>query len=294
MRLRAIVLALLGLTTVSFQSRAVTTYSSSFLEKTIATATIPDRNDMVLYFSVVVGTFKGAEIHGVAFGDGIYYQLTGTSTIFLSDKSKTLNSGDGIFIPFGVHFTLKTADAGQRPTYLEFLLLPAAGHQPIDDSNHTQSEVFRSPAPVLGLMPERNLLTLSEVEVPPQSPCDALHWRSGAALHYILSGVGAEFTRNRAIAKGPGSISYEPNRFAYQWSNPNTTRLVYLLFNVNPKDEPPVVAADERPIDPFAGDVHLTRAMYCIGFSMILTAIIAVITACNHDAMQNGGRRGRK
>jgi hypothetical protein len=197
MRLRAIVLALLGLTTVSFQSRAVTTYSSSFLEKTIATATIPDRNDMVLYFSVVVGTFKGAEIHGVAFGDGIYYQLTGTSTIFLSDKSKTLNSGDGIFIPFGVHFTLKTADAGQRPTYLEFLLLPAAGHQPIDDSNHTQSEVFRSPAPVLGLMPERNLLTLSEVEVPPQSPCDALHWRSGAALHYILSGVGAEFTRNR-------------------------------------------------------------------------------------------------
>jgi hypothetical protein len=79
MRLRAIVLALLSLTTVSFQSRAVTTYSSSFLEKRIATATIPDRNDMVLYFSVVVGTFKGTEIHGVAVGDGIYYQLTGTS-----------------------------------------------------------------------------------------------------------------------------------------------------------------------------------------------------------------------
>ena len=162
-----------------------------------------------------------------------------------------------------------------------------------------EREVYRSPAPLLRVMAERNLLILSRVEVPPESPCDPVHWRSGAALHYILSGVGAEFTANRATAKGPGSVSYEPNRLAYQWSNPGTTPLVYLLFNVNPEDEPPVLAANERPVEqlinPFSGDFHLSVAIYCIAISMMLTVVVAAMIAADfYDDVKPGGRRGKK
>jgi hypothetical protein len=296
MRLRAIVLALFGMTLASSDAMAITTYSSSLLQKVVATATVTDRNDISLYFSVLVGRLEAGETHGVASGDGVYYQASGTVDINMQGDVRTLNAGDGVFVPAGTEFTLKTNDANPAPTYLKFLLLPAAGFRP--PAARLEREVYRSPAPLVRVLAENNLLTLSRVEVPPESPCDPLHWRSGAAMHYILSGVGAEFTENRATAKGPGSVSYEPNRLAYQWSNPGKTPLVYLLFNVNPKDEPPVLAAGERPIeliDPFSGDFHVSVAIYCIALSMILTVVVAArIAADFYDDVKPGGRRGKK
>jgi hypothetical protein len=43
------------------------------------------------------------------------------------------------------------------------------------------------------------------------------------------------------MARGPGSVSFEPAGFTYQWSNPGLKPLVYLLFNVNRKDLDPVI-----------------------------------------------------
>lgn len=267
-----------------------------FCKKIVATATVPDRNDTPLYFSVLAGRLATGETRGVASGDGVYYQSSGTVDINMEGKIRILNPGDGVFMPAGTKFAVKTHAAEPAPTYLKFLLLPAGGFRPSADTP-LEHEVYRSPAPLLRVMTERNLLTLSRVEVPPESPCDSLHWRSGAALHYILSGVGAEFTENRAIAKGPGSVSYEPNRLAYQWSNPGTTPLVYLLFNVNPKDEPPVLAAGERPvelIDPFSGDFHVSVAIYCIVLSMLLTVVVAARIAADFYDDVKPGRRGKK
>lgn len=297
MWLRAVVLALSGMSLVSADATAIITYSSSLLQKIVATATVPDRNDIPLYFTVVAGRLEAGEARGVASGDGVYYQSSGTVDISMEGKVRTLNAGDGVFVPAGTKFTLKTHDADPAPTYLKFLLLPAAGFRPPAETR-PEREVYRSPAPLLRMLAERNLLTLSRVEVPPESPCDPPHWRSGAALHYILSGVGAEFTANRATAKGPGSVSFEPDRLAYQWSNPGTTPLVYLLFNVNPKDEPPVVAADKRPtelMDPFSGNFHLSVAIYCIALSMILTLVVAAwIAADFNEDRKPGGRHGKQ
>jgi hypothetical protein len=201
----------------------------------------------------------------------------GKVRISINGSTTTLNAGDGLFVPAGAKFTAKTHAANPAPTYLKFLLLPAPGFRHPAETR-SEREVYRSPTPLSCVMAERNLLTLSRVEVPPESPCDPPHWRSGAALHYVLSGVGAEFTENWARTKGPGSTSYEPNRLTYQWSNPGTTPLVYLLFNVNPKDEPPVLATGEHPIeliDLSSGNFHVSVAIYCIALSMILTVVVA-------------------
>ena len=73
-----------------------------------------------------------------------------------------------------------------------------------------------SPSQSPGLIRETSLLSLAKVPLPPQSPYDPLHQRSGAALHYILVGVGAEFAEGRATAKRPGSVWYEPRGLEQQ------------------------------------------------------------------------------
>jgi hypothetical protein len=145
----------------------------------------------------------------VASQDGVYYQSSGAVQINAAGHITALFPGDGMFMPAGTRFALKADGAGQSPTYLQFLLASAPGSAPAQ-SIGTSVEVYRSPSPIPGLMPKSNLVTLSRVPVPPESPCDPLHQRSGAALHYILAGVGAEFTVTRAMARAPGSVSYEP------------------------------------------------------------------------------------
>jgi len=86
----------------------------------------------------------------------------------------------------------------------------------------------------------------------------------------------------RATAKGPGSVSYEPRGFVYQWSNPGSQPLVYLVFNVNPKNLPAVVEIEDRPEDPFSTDPHMTLAIYCIAASVILTLIVCATTRVDH------------
>ena len=207
MRLAAIVLAIFELVLASSEAAAITTYSSSPFRQMIVTATVRDRN-VPLYFSIRAGTLGSDKTKGVASEDGIYYQSSGAVQISTAGHITTLFPGQGMFMPVGTRFALKADDAGQSPTYLQFLLASAPGSEPAQPIG-TSVEVYRSPSPIPELMPGSNLVTLSRVPVPPESPCDPLHQRSGAALHYILAGIGAEFTATRATARGPGSVSYD-------------------------------------------------------------------------------------
>jgi len=205
---------------------------------------------------------------------------------------KVLHKGEGIFLSAGTNFTLR-ADSGERPlTYLQFLLSSASQPEIVDQQTGISIEVYRSASPIPGLIRETSLLSLAEVPVPPRSPYDSLHQRSGAALHYILSGFGAEFREGRAIEAHPGSISYEPRGLVYKWSNPGTKPLIYLVFNVNPQNLPPVVEVEDNPVDPFSVDPHITWAICCIGLAMILTSIVACVTALG-DHRQTGERRDK-
>jgi mannose-6-phosphate isomerase-like protein (cupin superfamily) len=274
MRLGPITLAIFGVLLASTGASAIETYSSSQFHQIIAKAVVPDRNNEQLYFSVVAGTFWTPEIGRYAASDGVYYQFTGTAELRLDGNTTTLQPGDGLFIQAGSKFTLKSLDANRSPTYLQFLLSSTPGSEVAEEADGTSVELYRSPTPVPGLMHERNLLSLTRVPVPPQALPDPLHRRTGAALHYILSGVGAEFGDGRTMARGPGSVSFEPAGFTYQWSNPGLKPLVYLLFNVSPKDIEPVIVQDQRPDDPFARDPHLTWAIYCVAISMALTLMV--------------------
>jgi hypothetical protein len=242
MRLEAIVFALFGASLASSEAAETTTYSSSPHQAVIATAVLSDVTSHPIYFTVLAGTFWSGETNRVATGSEIYYEFFGTTELTLGSKTTTLQAGEGTFIPSGAKFKIKTTD--RRVTYLQFLLTPNSYTEHSDEPGGTTIEVYRSPSPIPGLKNDTYVLTLSRVTVPPQAPPDPPHRRSGAALHYVLSGVGAEITEGRGSAMGPGSVSYEPGELVYQWSNPSLKPLIYLVFNLNAKGEDPVILSD--------------------------------------------------
>lgn len=284
MRPRDAIFALFGVILASSQAIAGT-YSSSQFSKIIAAANVPNHDDFQLYFSVRAGTFWNTEINEVVTADGVYYQYLGTAEILVGDTRKILYAGDGIFMLTGTKFRLKPIGISPQRTYLQFLLSPTPQPEPENQSGGGSVEVYRSPSPVPGLTRDRNRLSLARVPVPPLSPYDPPHRRTGAALHYVVSGVGAELLEGKAAVRGPGSVSYEPREVFYQWSNPSPKPLIYLVFNINAKDEPAVVEVEDRPADPFSTDSHLTWAIYCVGISMFLTLIVCATST---------GRRGEQ
>ena len=66
-------------------------------------------------------------------------------------------------------------------------------------------------------------------------PSNAPHHRSGAALYFIVSGMGANTVEGKVAAQIPGSLIYEPFGLVHQWGNPGGEPLTFLAFNINPE-----------------------------------------------------------
>jgi mannose-6-phosphate isomerase-like protein (cupin superfamily) len=275
MRLRDTAFAVIGVMLAASQAIAGT-YSSSQFAKVVAAAVVLNLDEYQLYFTVRAGTFWGNEMDGTAPSDGVYYQYTGTVEMLIGDARKILHAGEGIFMSAGTRFRLQAIGIIQQRAYLQFLLSPTAAPKPADQSGATSVEVYRSPSPVPGLARDRNLLSLTRVPVPPAAPYDPPHTRTGAAIHYVVSGVGAELVGGKVAARSSGSVSYQPKEVFYQWSNPGSNPLIYLVFNVNRKDKPAVVEVADQSVDPRSTDPHITWAMYCVGLSILLMLIVSV------------------
>jgi quercetin dioxygenase-like cupin family protein len=97
-------------------------------------------------------------------------------------------------------------------------------------------------APIPDLKPGGYDLNLTRVTFPAQTPSNAAHHRSGAALYYIISGVRVNTIEEKTEAKGPGSLIYEPFGLVHQWGNPGNDPFTFLAFNINPEGVAAVVA----------------------------------------------------
>jgi mannose-6-phosphate isomerase-like protein (cupin superfamily) len=111
----------------------------------------------------------------------------------------------------------------------------------------TVSELYRTAAPLPELKPGSYEFNLTRVTFPPGMPSDPPHHRSGAALYYILAGIGANTVDGKTAERRPGSL-YEPFGLVHQWGNPGSEPLTFLAFNINPEGVPAVVL--ETPTRP--------------------------------------------
>jgi mannose-6-phosphate isomerase-like protein (cupin superfamily) len=242
MRYAKIGMALVAITLGATPAPAQTTsYSSSSKATVIASATLSSVTSSPLYMRVVGGRIIENRIAAASTASGIYYQVSGTVALTMNGEPRTIHQNEGIFIPAGAN--LVVSPVGDDPViYLQFLLSPLAYFDVPDLSPVNGRELYRSASAIPGLKNGTYVANLKRVTLPHQAPPDIPHHRSGAALHLVLSGFGAETANGIAVAKGPGSLSYEPAPTVYQWSNPGNTALTYLVFNINPSSEDAVLA----------------------------------------------------
>jgi len=244
MRYKMIGIALLGLALAAPARAQITTHSTSAAGTMLAASTLLDVTAAPLYVRLIGTTLYFGEARGFSAGKGFLYQVSGTSDVIIDGAVNTVRPGEAIYIPGGKDLILK-AEPGEPSTYLRFLLSPAPYLALPDLSLATGREIFRSKSPIPGLKQGSYNLSLTRVTLPHQTPSDPPHHRSGAALHFVLSGAGAETVSGTTIAKGSGSFSYETADLVYQWGNPGNGPLTYLVFNLSPENEHPVVPGAE-------------------------------------------------
>jgi quercetin dioxygenase-like cupin family protein len=240
--------ALLGVAGLTVVAAAQTPPAAPAIARTVVAGTkLPSLGDTPLYFRVVSVSIPPGQNISLPASNGILYQLFG-STEVSAGEAKTITGGGGVLIASGTIASL-TAGNGEQSALLYFLLAPKeALDQPVAGAPATVKELYRTTAPLPELKPGSYELNLTRVTFPPGMPSNPPHHRSGAALYYIVSGIGANTVDGKTADRGPGSLIYEPSGLVHQWGNPGSEPLTFLAFNINPEGVPAVVP--ETPVKP--------------------------------------------
>jgi quercetin dioxygenase-like cupin family protein len=171
----------------------------------VAGTKLPSLGDTPLYFRVVSVSISPGQKISLSAPNGILYQLSG-STDVSAGEAKTITGGGGALIAGGTTASL-TAGNGEQSALLYFLLAPKeALDQPVAAAPATVKELYRTTAPLPELKPGSYELNLTRVTFPPGMPSNPPHHRSGAALYYIVSGIGANTVDGKTADRGPGSL----------------------------------------------------------------------------------------
>ena len=238
----AIAIGLLGVAGLAVTAPAQTPPAAPVIARTVVAGTkLASLGNTPLYFRAVsVSIPPGQKISFSPRPNGILYQLSG-STEVSAGEPKTITGGGGV-LTAGATTASLTAGSGEQSTLLYFMLVPQeALDQPVAAAPATVSELYRTAAPLPELKPGSYDFNLTRVTFPPGMPSNPPHHRSGAALYYIVSGVGANTVNGKTADRGPGSLIYEPFGLVHQWGNPGSEPLTFLAFNINPEGVPAVV-----------------------------------------------------
>ena len=227
---------LLGTVALATAAAAQSTPPPAAITRTlIATTKLPTVTDVPLYFRAVSVSLPPGDKSNLSAANGILYLVSGSSEVTIDQRAAMLNPGEGMFIAAGRMATLK-AGGSVPSTFIHFFLVPAADlNGPAETAPAEVRELFRTAAPIPDLKPGSYDFNLTRVTFPAQMPSNPPHHRSGAALYYIISGVGSTTVNGKTEAKGSGSFIYEPSSLVHQWGNSGTEPFTFLAFNINPE-----------------------------------------------------------
>jgi quercetin dioxygenase-like cupin family protein len=217
-----------------FAGSAIAQTPPAITRTVVAATKLPSVVETPLYFHAFEVSITQGQTSGLSAANGILYQIAGSTDVSLAGEMKTLAVGDGVFVAAGRPALLKAG--GDAPsTLLYFLLTPAPeGTWPAVNPPATVKELYRTAFPIPDLQPGSYDLNLTRVTFPAQMPSNPPHYRSGAALYYILSGTGMNTIAGKTEGKDPGSLIYEPFGLVHQWGNAGETPFTFLAFNINP------------------------------------------------------------
>jgi quercetin dioxygenase-like cupin family protein len=171
------------------------------------------------------------------------YELSGASAIDIGDSAHPLAEGDGAFIAAGEAATIRAS--GSEPADLLVFLLTARPNQrrALLDYPAVVREVFRTPDPLPGLQAGPYEFSLTRVTFPAGMPANPAHYRSGAALDYVLAGTGSLTADGKTEAMAAETPLFESSGWIHAWANPGDMPFVLLQANINREGDPAVVPA---------------------------------------------------
>jgi hypothetical protein len=90
---------------------------------------------------------------------------------------------------------------------------------------------------------------LTRVSYPRMTP-NVPHYRSGAALYYVRSGLGIFIADGKTEPKEMGTPHFEPHGWVHQWANSGDAPLVLLQANISEEGVPAVIMTQPPPSGP--------------------------------------------
>ena len=103
------------------------------------------------------------------------------------------------------------------------------------------TELYRNSDPIPELKPGPYEFTLTRVAFPPRMAPNTPHYRSGAALYYILEGSGTFNANGKTEERVAGMPHFEPQGWVHRRGNPGDEPLVLLQANISEEGVPAVI-----------------------------------------------------
>src|SRR6202050_5667792 len=144
MQFRTTGLLLLGAMALPTSGTAETSPAPAITRTVVAATKLPTVTDVPLHFKAVSVTLQPDERSSVSAANGILYQMSGSTEVALDGEAKTLNAGEGLFIPGGKTAALPAGRAGPS-TFLHFSLAPAVDlGRPAETAPAAVTELYRT------------------------------------------------------------------------------------------------------------------------------------------------------
>jgi quercetin dioxygenase-like cupin family protein len=166
---------------------------------------------------------------------GFIYILSGALAVQSAAGQRPLQQDDAFLVASGDTHSLR-ASGSQATLFLHFVLARSSGlDQPAEQPPAIVTELYRTPRAIPDLKPGHYEFT---------------HYRSGAALYYVLSGSGIFLADGKTETKKMGTPHFEPRGWVHQWANNADVPLVLLQANISEEGVPAVIVGQPPPSGP--------------------------------------------
>jgi quercetin dioxygenase-like cupin family protein len=164
---------------------------------------------------------------------GFIYLLSGSLTAQVDATERPLRPDDALLVVAGKIHSLTAAEA-EPAVFLHYVLARSAELAQAEEQRPAVvTELSRTAEPIPNLKPGPYEFTLTRVTFPPRMPPNVPHYRSGAALYYVLAGRGMFIADGKTESRETGMPHFEPHGWVHQWGNAGEPPLVLLQANIS-------------------------------------------------------------
>jgi quercetin dioxygenase-like cupin family protein len=178
--------------------------------------------------------------------NAMLYALSGGVGADFDGNTQLVTEGAGAFVPASKAATF-SASGSDSAHLLLFVLSPAAEAQkPLIGTPAAVEELYRSAEPLPDLQAGPYEFSLTRVSLPPGMPANPPHYRSGAALYYLIAGSGRFTAESKTEPRTARMAHFEPHGLVHSWANPGDSPLVLLQANISQEGIPAVIPATAK------------------------------------------------